>query len=69
MSADEILDQYHGVKEFCGGGITVTGGEPWVQIDFVTDLFKKLELKVFTPLLILPAYYLIKIIQLRLMNF
>ncbi len=41
MSADEILDQYHGVKEFCGGGITVTGGEPWVQIDFVTDLFKK----------------------------
>ena len=41
MSAEEILEQYHGVKEFCGGGITVTGGEPWVQIDFVTDLFKK----------------------------
>lgn len=43
MSADEILEEYHGVKEFCGGGITVTGGEPWVQIDFVTDLFKKAQ--------------------------
>ena len=41
MSADEILAQYEGVKEFCGGGITVTGGEPLVQIDFVTELFKK----------------------------
>ncbi len=45
MSADEIMEQYHGVKEFCGGGITVTGGEPWVQIDFVTDLFKKAHLE------------------------
>lgn len=41
MSVDEILAQYDGVKEFCGGGITVTGGEPLVQIDFVTELFKK----------------------------
>ena len=39
MSADEILTQYEGVKAFCGGGITVTGGEPLVQIDFVTELF------------------------------
>lgn len=41
MSVDEILEQYEGVKEFCGGGITVTGGEPLVQVDFVTELFKQ----------------------------
>ena len=41
MSVDEILAQYNGVKEFCTGGITVTGGEPLVQIDFVTELFKR----------------------------
>lgn len=41
MSADDILKEYEGVKEFCGGGITVTGGEPMLQIEFVTDLFKK----------------------------
>jgi pyruvate formate lyase activating enzyme len=40
MSVDDILLQYDGVKEFCAGGITVTGGEPLVQIDFVTELFK-----------------------------
>ena len=45
MSVDEILEQYEGVKEFCGGGITVTGGEPLLQIDFVTELFKKASLK------------------------
>lgn len=43
LSADEILIQYDGVKEFCKGGITVTGGEPLVQIDFVTELFKKAQ--------------------------
>ena len=41
MSVEEILAQYNGVKEFCAGGITVTGGEPLVQIDFVTELFKE----------------------------
>ena len=41
MSVEEILEQYNGVKEFCAGGITVTGGEPLVQIGFVTELFKK----------------------------
>lgn len=40
MTVDEILAQYEGVKEFCGGGMTVTGGEPLAQIDFVTELFK-----------------------------
>lgn len=45
MSVDEILAQYDGVKEFCGGGITVTGGEPLVQIDFITELFKAARAK------------------------
>lgn len=40
MTVDEIMTQYEGVKAFCKGGITVTGGEPLVQIDFVTELFK-----------------------------
>lgn len=45
MSVDEILFQYNGVKEFCTGGITVTGGEPLVQIEFVTELFKSAQEK------------------------
>jgi pyruvate formate lyase activating enzyme len=36
----QILEQYESVKEFCKGGITVTGGEPMLQIEFVTELFK-----------------------------
>ena len=41
MSIDEIMQKYDGVKEFVqSGGITVTGGEPLLQIDFVTELFK-----------------------------
>ena len=45
MSIEDILKQYDGVKEFCKGGITVTGGEPLVQIDFVTELFKQAQEK------------------------
>ena len=45
MSVDEILKKYDGVKEFCAGGITVTGGEPLVQIDFITELFKQAQEK------------------------
>ncbi len=44
-TADEILVQYESVKEFCRGGITVTGGEPLMQIDFIIDLFKKANAK------------------------
>lgn len=44
-TVDEILAQYDGVKEFCTGGITVTGGEPLVQVEFVTELFKKAQEK------------------------
>ena len=45
ISVEDILNQYNGVKEFCKGGITVTGGEPLVQIDFVTELFKQAQEK------------------------
>ena len=42
MSADEILQKYDGVKEFVqSGGITATGGEPLMQAEFVTELFKQ----------------------------
>lgn len=41
ISPAEILKKYDGVKEFCKGGITVTGGEPMLQMDFVTELFRK----------------------------
>ena len=40
VSTDNILNQYSSVKEFCKGGITATGGEPLMQIDFLTNLFK-----------------------------
>ena len=43
LSVEDIFKQYEGVKEFCAGGITVTGGEPLVQIDFVIELFKKFQ--------------------------
>lgn len=42
MTADELLEQYDKNKEFySNGGITVTGGEPLVQIDFLTELLEK----------------------------
>ena len=44
-SVDSVVNQalkYRGYFEN-GGGVTVTGGEPLVQIDFVIELFKKLK--------------------------
>ncbi|MBE6902310.1 MAG: pyruvate formate lyase-activating protein [Ruminococcaceae bacterium] len=41
MTAEQLLDEYNGCREFYkDGGITVTGGEPLLQIDFVTELFE-----------------------------
>jgi pyruvate formate lyase activating enzyme len=41
ITAREILIEYEKNKAFyTGGGITVTGGEPLLQIEFVTELFK-----------------------------
>lgn len=45
MSVSEILSQYESVKEFCKGGITVTGGEPLLQTEFITELFKSAKEK------------------------
>ena len=46
MRVDDILNKYEKVKEFLkNGGLTVTGGEPLSQIDFVTELFKKAKEK------------------------
>ncbi len=45
LSSEEIIEQYTSVKEFCKGGITVTGGEPLIQAEFVSDLFKKAKEK------------------------
>jgi len=40
MTVDEILNQYDRNKDFYkNGGITVTGGEPLYQLDFLTELF------------------------------
>ncbi len=42
MTADEILSQYARNKAFyMSGGITVSGGEPLAQIDFLLELFGK----------------------------
>ncbi|MBR1863771.1 MAG: pyruvate formate lyase-activating protein [Ruminococcus sp.] len=39
---EELLAEYDSVKEFMrGGGITCTGGEPCLQMDFLTELFEK----------------------------
>ena len=43
-TADEIIklvEKYRVYYEKSGGGITASGGEPLLQIEFVTELFKK----------------------------
>lgn len=42
-SADELLDRAERYRSYWGeeGGITVSGGEPLLQIDFLTELFKE----------------------------
>lgn len=42
ITAEEILAQYQKNRSFYkSGGITVTGGEPLMQVDFLIELFKK----------------------------
>lgn len=42
VTADELLAQYDRYKEFLkNGGITATGGEPLLQLPFLTELFTK----------------------------
>ena len=40
MEVGEIIEQYErNISFYKGGGITVTGGEPLMQVDFLTELF------------------------------
>lgn len=42
MTVEEILSQYENARHFYRrGGLTVTGGEPLMQIGFVTELFSE----------------------------
>ncbi len=42
MTSDELIDAYMKNRAFYSrGGITVTGGEPLMQLDFITELFTK----------------------------
>ncbi len=41
-TVESLLEEYEGLKEFLkSGGITVTGGEPLMQMEFVTELFRQ----------------------------
>ena len=44
-TVDEVVERIIHYKEYMGkkGGVTVSGGEPLLQIDFVIELFKKLK--------------------------
>lgn len=54
-SADQILDHAERYRSYWGseGGITVSGGEPLLQIDFLIELFKKQNKETSTHVLIL----------------
>lgn len=42
ITVEEIMNGWESCREFLkNGGITVTGGEPLAQIDFVTELFEE----------------------------
>ena len=45
-SIDEIIEKIERYKSFIipsGGGVTVTGGEPLLQVKFLINLFKELK--------------------------
>ncbi len=44
ITVDEVVNDYLKYKSFYNnGGITISGGEPLLQIDFIIELFKKLK--------------------------
>lgn len=47
MSADDVLAKALRYREYWGndGGITVSGGEPLLQLEFLTELFEKAKVK------------------------
>lgn len=40
LSAQEVFQEFDKVKNFVRGGITVSGGEPMLQSEFILELFK-----------------------------
>ena len=41
ITADEVIEEFQKNRSFYrNGGITVTGGEPLMQLDFITELFR-----------------------------
>ena len=45
-SVESLLKEYDGIKEFLhDGGITATGGEPLLQMPFLTELFEAAKKK------------------------
>ena len=50
MTADELLDKAERFRSYWGkeGGITVSGGEALLQIDFLIDLFRKSKISIFS---------------------
>lgn len=50
-TADDLLDQAERYRPYWGpeGGITVSGGEPLLQLDFLLDLFQKPSVGASTP--------------------
>lgn len=44
ITTDEVVNDYLKYKSFYkNGGITISGGEPLLQMDFIIELFKKLK--------------------------
>lgn len=42
ITTDEVIEEFNKNRSFYSkGGITVSGGEPLLQVDFLTELFKK----------------------------
>lgn len=60
MEPAYIIEQYErNISFYKDGGITVTGGEPLMQVDFLIDLFTLAKEKISIPVLI-PQVSLIK---------
>lgn len=49
----EEIEKYHSYFDYSGGGVTVTGGEPLMQPEFVKAIFQECHKKEFIRLWIL----------------
>lgn len=59
MEPEEIFEQYKRNQPFYKtGGITVTGGEPLMQVDFLIDLFTIAKKRMSIPASTLPASHI-----------